>query len=210
MRIAVFGGTGNVGSAVVTEAVTRGHEVTVLTRHGGEVPDGATGRHGDAADAALVAEVATSNDVVVSALGPSREPGGDPTAYEGIVRSMAEAVGSTRLLVVGGAGSLLAAPGVRLFDTDAFPAEYQVEARASFAALEFLRDADRHLDWTYLSPAPVIEAGERTGDYVVNDETPAGDRISFADYAVALVDEIEHPAHRRARFTVAGGVPPRG
>jgi uncharacterized protein len=210
MRIAVFGGTGNVGSAIVTEAVTRGHTVTVLTRHSAQVPDGATWQEGDAADAAVVADVAADNDVVVSALGPSREPGGDPSAFEGVVRTMSDAVGSTRLVVVGGAGSLLVASGVRLFDTDVFPAEYQVEARASFAALEFLRGAGSHLDWTYLSPAPVIEAGERTGDYVVNDETPAGDRISFADYAVALVDEIEHPAHRRARFTVAGGVPPRG
>ncbi|WP_375490087.1 NAD(P)-dependent oxidoreductase [uncultured Jatrophihabitans sp.] len=204
MRIAVFGGTGNVGSAVVAEAVQRGHEVTVLSRREAQVvPDGAAWRAGDAADPDVVAETARENDVVVSALGPSRAPGEDPFAFEGVVRTMAGAVGSTRLIIVGGAGSLFIAPNVRLFDTDGFPAEYQDESRASYAALEFLRGAGHDLDWTYLSPAPEIGPGERTGRYVLGEESPAGDRISFADYAVALLDEIEHPAHHRARFTVA-------
>lgn len=205
MKILVYGGTGRVGSAIVAEAARRGHDVVVSTRHepSGESPAGATWVHGDAADTAHVAKAATDADVVVSALGPSREPGGDPFTFAGIVRGLAEAVGPTRLIVVGGAGSLYAAPGVRLLDTPEFPEIYKTEALASAEALEALRATDPSVDWTFLSPAPVIDEGERTGAYRVGDESPVGSFISFADYAIALVDEVEKPAHQRARFTVA-------
>jgi uncharacterized protein len=215
MKILVYGGTGRVGAAVVAEAAQRGHEVTSVSRHApaAELPDGVTWLQGDAADTGAVAKAATDVDVVVSALGPSREPGGDPFAFAGVVRGLAEAVGPTRLIVVGGAGSLYAAPGgdtlgsqaplVRLVDTPEFPEIYKTEALASADALEALRNSDPSVDWTFLSPAPVIDEGERTGSYRIGDESPVGSFISFADYAVALVDEIERPAHRRTRFTVA-------
>lgn len=205
MKIVIFGGTGNVGSAIVAEAAGRGHEVVAVSRRepSGPLPAGATWQAGDAADAASVRAVTAGADAVVSAIGPSREPGGDPQAFVGILLGLAEAVGATRLAVVGGAGSLEAAPGVRLLDTPEFPPEYLAESRAGADSLAKLRAADLAADWTYLSPAPVIGPGERTGSYRVSDETPAGSFISFADYAVALVDELEHPAHRRVRFTVA-------
>jgi putative NADH-flavin reductase len=198
MKIAVFGGTGMVGSRVVAEARSRGHEVTALSRRGGDGVQSA-----DAARADQVETIAAGHDVVVSALGPSREAGGDPSAFAGTVLDLAAAVGPTRLVVVGGAGSLLAEPGVRLVDTPGFPPEYRAEALAAADALEALRGLGPDTDWTFLSPAPVIAPGERTGNYAVGGDEPAGSNISAEDYAVALVDEIEEPRHRRARFTVA-------
>lgn len=205
MKIAVYGGTGRVGSAIVAEAAGRGHDVLVVSRRepSAQLPIGAHWQQGDAADSAAVAKVATDVDVVVSALGPSRVPGEDPFAFAGVVRGLAESVGATRLFVVGGAGSLLAAPGVRLLDTPEFPEIYKTEALAAAEALETLRATDPSVDWTFLSPAPVIDEGERTGSYRVGDDSPVGSFISFADYAIAVVDELERPAHRRARFTVA-------
>jgi putative NADH-flavin reductase len=198
MKIAVFGGTGMVGSRVVAEARSRGHEVTALSRKGGEDVQVA-----DATDATQVASIAAANDAVVSALGPSREAGGDPSAFPATVLELAAAVGSTPLLVVGGAGSLLVAPGVRLVDTPDFPAEYRAESLAAADALEALRGLPEGTNWTFLSPSPVIAPGERTGKYVVGQDEPVGVTISAEDFAVALVDELETPRHSRARFTVA-------
>ena len=106
-------------------------------------------------------------------------------------------------MFVGGAGSLLAPDGTRLLDTDGFPAAYLAEATSGAAALDLFRAAPDTVDWTYVSPAPVIGPGERTGRYATALDTPAGDEISAEDYAVALVDEIERPQHRRRRFTAA-------
>jgi putative NADH-flavin reductase len=109
-----------------------------------------------------------------------------------------------RYLVVGGAGSLEVAPGLRLVDTPEFPAEYKQEATKGGEFLGLLRQ-DQDLDWTFLSPAAVFGPGERTGrfrlgtDQLLVNET--GSSISYEDYAVALVDELENPKHSRARFT---------
>ena len=108
-----------------------------------------------------------------------------------------------RVLFVGGAGSLLTADGTRLLDSPGFPPEYAAEARSGAAALDVFRDAPEDLDWTFVSPAPVIAPGERTGTYVLGLDSPVGDSVSAEDYAVALVDELEQPRHRRQRFTVA-------
>jgi putative NADH-flavin reductase len=198
MKIAVYGATGQVGSKVVAEARGRGHDVTALSRRGGP---GVTA--GDAADLDQVREVAASHDVVVSALGPSRVPGEDPHTFAGTVRGLMSAVGATRLVVVGGSGSLFVAPGVRLVDAPGFPEIYKAESLAGAEAFDALREAGPELDWTYLCPAPEMGPGERTGTYVSGLDEPVGNSISFDDYAIALVDEIERPAHRRQRFTVA-------
>lgn len=205
MRIAVYGGTGRVGSAIVAEATGRGHDVLVVSRREpvGALPADASWKQGDASDTATVAKLATDVDAIVSAIGPSREPDGDPFAFAGLVRGLVEAIGSTRLVVVGGAGSLLDASGMRLVDTDGFPEAYRTEALASAEALEVLRGSDALVDWTFLSPAPVIDEGARTGSYRLGSDHPVGTFISFADFALALVDELERPAHRRARFTAA-------
>jgi uncharacterized protein len=203
MRIAIYGGTGSVGSQVVAEAVRRGHQVTTLARNETPVADGATFAIGDAADPDTTRTIAETHDVVVSALGPTRDPNGDPDTFADVIAAIAGSVGSTRLIVVGGAGSLQAEPGLRLVDTPEFPEAYKPEALASARGFAVLRAADPSLDWTYLSPAPEMGPGERTGRYLVAIDEPAGAYITIADYAVALVDEIENPQHRRQRFTVA-------
>jgi uncharacterized protein len=113
--------------------------------------------------------------------------------------------GVKRLIEVGGAGSLLVAPNLRLVDAPNFPAEYKQIALTHADALEVLRTSD--LEWTYFSPAAVIQPGERTGkfrlgeDMLVVDEQ-GNSRISAEDYAIALVDELENPKFIRKRFTI--------
>lgn len=205
MNIVVLGATGNAGREIVTEAARRGHTVTAVSRHEptDALPAGATWQAGDATAPADVARLAAGADAVVSAIGPSREPGGDPTAFAEVLRGVAGSVGTARLAVVGGAGSLEAAPGVRLVDSPDFPEAYKAEALAHGDALAVLKAADPALDWTYLSPAPILAPGERTGRYRTGTDSPVGESISFADYAIALVDELERPAHVRSRWTVA-------
>ena len=192
MKIALFGATGMVGSRIAAEATARGHQVTTLSR--------ATGA--DLADADSVRRAAADHDVVVSATGPSRT--GDPhEPWLDAVSTLIAHAGDARVVFVGGAGSLLTHDGTRLIDTDGFPPEYLGEATSGAAALDLFRAAPKSVDWTYVSPAPVIAPGERTGSYATALDTPAGDFITAEDYAVALVDEIEAPRHRRQRFTAA-------
>ena len=204
MKIAVIGGTGMVGSRIVAEAASRGHQVTAVSRKG-DAPQSSNiaALKADVADLAAMQELAATHDVIVSAVGPSRELGGDPSTFAATLVDLATAVSKTRLIVVGGAGSLFAAPGVRLLDTPEFPEVYKAEALAGAASLEALKELPDAGEWSYLSPAPMIAPGERTGRYTEADYAPAGDTISAEDYAVALVDEIEKPAHTGRRFTVA-------
>jgi len=202
MRITVYGASGMIGSRVAAEALARGHQVTGVTRSGGDLPAGATGVRGDADDADLAKNLAAEADVVVSAIGPSRT-GGDRREYLAALRNLSETIGDSRLIVVGGAGSLLVGNGERLVDQPGFPEIYRAEALIAAEALEYFRGLGEDVDWTFFSPAPVIQPGERTGSYKIGVDSPAGDTVSAEDYAVALVDEIEKPAHRRRRFTVA-------
>ena len=212
MNIALIGGTGFVGSAVLDELLRRGHTVTALARH----PAKFTPRAGvnvveaDALDAAQVAHAVEGHAAVISAYNPGwTDPNlnavflqGSKSITEGVKRS-----GVKRLLVVGGAGSLFVAPGVQLVDTPEFPAEWKQGALAARDALTLLR-AEASLEWTFLSPAVFLEPGERKGNFrigseqvLMNGDKPAS--ITVADLAVAIVDEIETPRHVRARFTAA-------
>jgi hypothetical protein len=201
MRVAVYGATGMIGSRLVAEALARGHEVTGITRSGGELPAGTRAVRGDAGDADLAKHIASEVDVVVSAIGPSRT-GGDRREFLAQVRTLAETLGGARLIVVGGAGSLLV-DGTRLLDQPDFPQMYHAEALIGAESLDYLRGLGDSADWTYLSPAPLIQPGERTGAYRTGIDSPAGESVSAEDYAVALLDEIDNPAHRGSRFTVA-------
>lgn len=201
MRIAVYGASGMVGSRVAAEAVRRGHQVTGVSRSGGVLPEGVRAVNGDAGDVATAKAVAAEADAVVSSIGPSRT-GADHQLYLDALQTLAENAGEARLLVIGGAGSLLV-DGVRLVDTPGFPELYKPEALTAAQALEYVRGLGDDVDWTFLSPAPVIEPGERTGSYRSGLDSPVGESISAEDFAVALLDELETPAHRRHRFTVA-------
>ncbi len=192
MKIALFGATGMVGTRIAAEATSRGHEVTPLSRSTGA----------DMASADAVRAAADAHDVVVSATGPSRT-GESHEPWLASVATLINHVGPTRVVFVGGAGSLLTPDGTRLLDTDGFPEEYKAEAVSGAAALELFRAAPESVDWTFLSPSPVIAPGERTGQVLTSLDTPAGDFVSAEDYAVALVDELEQPQHRRQRFTAA-------
>lgn len=211
MKIALYGATGMIGSRVSAEAVSRDHLVTALSRSGDlpdfEEPSGvstgeARARIGDAADADDVARVAAEHDVVVSAIGPSRT-GGRHQIFLHALAVLAENVGTRRLVVVGGAGSLQVAPGLRLMDTATFPVAYRAEAVTQAMALTQLKDTSALVDWVYISPAPAIGPGTRTGHYRVGLEEPIGEWISAEDYAVALVDEIEVRRYHRTRINVA-------
>ena len=202
MRIAVYGGAGTIGSRIVAEAVARDHAVTAITRGPADVRTGATARVGDAADGDDVAKVASEHDVIVSAIGPSRT-GVRVEVFLTALRRLAQNVGTHRLIVVGGSGSLYVAPGLRLVDTQDFPAASRHEALAQLAALEQLKDGGGFVDWVYVSPAPITTPGHRTGHYRIGSDMVLGDFISAEDYAVAILDEIERPRHRREQFNVS-------
>ncbi|WP_457964513.1 NAD(P)H-binding protein [Arthrobacter sp. D1-29] len=200
MKIAVYGATGMIGSEIVNESLTRGHQVTAISRSGADV-SGAQSVAAHLADESTFAEIAKDHDAVVLATGPSRT-GGDHGEWLAAMDTAYSNSEGTRLLIVGGAGSL-EIDGVRLVDSPDFPEAYKAEAQTHAVALNAVRKASESLDWTVLAPAPLIQPGERTGTYVTAKDTPAGGSISSQDYAVALLDEIETPAHRRARFTAA-------
>jgi putative NADH-flavin reductase len=198
MKIVVFGAGGHVGPLVVDEAKRRGHEVTAVTH-----------READVLDAASVASAAAGHDVAISAVGPGESSGATIVldAARPLLDGLSRA-GVPRLIVVGGAGGLEVAPGVRLVDTPEFPEAWKPIALAHAEALELYRAADTDVDWTYVSPAALLEPGERTGGYRVGGDQlltdPEGNsRISTADYAIALIDEAENGEHVRERFTVA-------
>jgi putative NADH-flavin reductase len=203
MRIAVYGGAGTIGSRIVAEALERDHQVTAIGRtRAAEVPKGAKARVGDAADGDDVAKVSSEHDVVVSAIGPSRS-GARVEVFLKALRRLAENVGTHRLIVVGGSGLLYVAPGLRLLDTATFPPAYRHEALAQLAALEQLKDGGGFVDWVYVSPAPITAPGRRTGHYSLGSNMVLKDSISAEDYAVAILDEIERPRHRREQFAVS-------
>jgi len=208
MKIALFGATGMIGSRILEELVRRGHTVNAVARHPEKFKpaSGVTAVQGDATDAGSVAALAKGADAAVSAYSPPQsEPGRLVEAVRSLVMGLGEA-GVRRLIVVGGAGSLEVAPGLQLVDAPSFPAEWKGIALAHREVLPVLRQAD--LDWTYFSPAALIEPGQRTGNFrlggtrlVANDRGES--KISAEDYAVALVDELEQPRHVRQQFTAA-------
>ena len=199
MDIAVYGATGALGSKIVEEAVSRGHDVTGVSRRGGAIENAGI-ISADLSDTAEFARIASENDVVVIAAGPSRTGESHEPTIEAH-RSIVAAKPDTRVFIVGGAGSLYAGD-VQLKDTPGFPEIYKLEAETMSAVLD-VYTASTGLNWTVLSPAPMIAPGERTGAYTTGLESPVGDSISTEDFAVAVLDEIETPAHRNQRFTVA-------
>ncbi|MFJ6384323.1 NAD(P)-dependent oxidoreductase [Kitasatospora sp. NPDC092039] len=209
-RIAVIGANGTIGSAVVAEAVARGHEVTAVVRDPGNYRGGAASvERADVLDPADVTRVAGGQDVLVSAVGGGDGPG-HLALIEPAARSLVEGLralgdAAPRLVAVGGAGSLETAPGVRVWDTPGLPEPVRQIMHAHGEALDYYRTVS-DLRWTVLSPAAEIGPGERTGRYRTGLEQLLTDaegrsRITVPDYAVALVDEIEQPEHIGERFT---------
>ncbi|WP_378742334.1 NAD(P)-dependent oxidoreductase [Nocardia brasiliensis] len=210
MRITVFGATGDVGSRVVTEALARGHEVVAVLRdpaRAATVPAAAEVRIGDAADLDDVVTLSAGQDLVITATRPAV---GREHELSGVTTVLLKALAHTgvRLLVVGGASTLIVpgSDGTTLHETSDFPAELRPIAQACADQLALCR-AETVADWTYLSPPAELVPGERTGTYRSGTDElltrPDGEStISMEDFAVALLDEAERPAHRRSRFTV--------
>jgi putative NADH-flavin reductase len=201
MKIAVIGASGNAGSRITAELARRGHAVTAIARNPDKVvaPANVTAVKGDVLDQAGLAALLAGHDAAISSV---HFLDSDPARLIGAARD--SKVG--RYLVVGGAGSLEVAPGVRLVTTPGFPVAYKAEAEKGGAFLDLLR-AEKELNWTFLSPSALFTAGQRTGKFRLGTDQllTAEDGkswISFEDFAVALADEIEHPAHIRQRFTV--------
>lgn len=200
MHVALIGASGHAGSRILQELSDRGHAVTAIARNPDKIAKlpGVTAKAGDVFDQAGLTRLLEGHDTVISAV---HFVASDPR----ILIDAVKASGAKRYLVVGGAGSLEVAPSVALVTTPDFPDAYKPEALAGGRFLELLR-AEKELDWTFLSPSALFEPGRRTGKFRLGGDQllvgEHGSRISFEDYAVALVDEIERPVHSRQRFTV--------
>jgi putative NADH-flavin reductase len=201
MKIAIIGATGNVGTRLVNEALNRHHAVTAIARDTSKLAPrtGLSPTVGDVSKSDTLAPLLKGHDAIISSL---RFQGPNPQQLIELVRRS----GVKRYLVVGGAASLEIAPGQILLNAPNFPAAYKPEATAGKEFLDALRTV-KDLDWTFLSPSAFFGPGERTGKFRRSDDTllTAADgksSISYEDYAIAMIDEIEKPQHIRGRFTV--------
>lgn len=212
-KVVLIGATGFVGSAILNELVERGHEVTAVVRNVEKLPKNALVKpvKEDVGNEDAIAKLLEGKDAVISAYNPGWT---NPNiAQETIVNyrhilAAAKKSGIGRLLIVGGAGTLFCAPGVRILETGVFPNEiFNCVVSLGYVYLNILQN-EKELDWVFFSPAGMFdEKGERTGkfrlgkdDLVVDAE--GNSHISVQDYAVAMVDELEKPAHHRERFTI--------
>ncbi|MGV4983349.1 NAD(P)-dependent oxidoreductase [Streptomyces sp. NPDC001709] len=233
MHIGVIGATGTIGSRVVNEALDRGHNVKAFSRDAVQAQreerrDNITWTSVDVLDPKSIAGVLPGLDVLISGFQPGnaardfadtvRRSIADPTVYVTAARALLKALEShprTRLIVIGGAGSLEIEPGVVRADSDellhaaldqlGLPREYAAAVRGHRDALAVLRTSNRL--WTYFSPAEEISPGERTGHFRIGGDQPVLDadgrsRISVEDAAMALIDEAELPRFVQRRFTI--------
>jgi uncharacterized protein len=201
MKVAHIGGTGKVGSKILEELLRRDHKVTVISRHPEKaLPNSnVTAVRGDIAEPEQLAALLKGHDAIISSA--PFLPGSSSRLLDAIHQS-----GVIRYIAVGGAGSLEIAPGKLLKDSGQIPAEWLPAINEGAALLKLLR-ADTQLDWTFFSPAAVIGPGARTGQFRLGrDQLITGKEgksaISYDDYAIALVDELEKPQHIRTRFTI--------
>ncbi|WP_298278703.1 NAD(P)-dependent oxidoreductase [uncultured Bradyrhizobium sp.] len=201
MKIAIAGASGQAGSRITAELARRGHAVTAIARNPEKIASlpNVVAKKGDVNDEAALATLWAGHDAAISSVHFSVS---DPAKLIGAAKSS----GVGRYLVVGGAGSLEVAAGVRLVTTPNFPPQYKAEATKGGEFLDLLR-GEKDLNWTFLSPSALFVAGERTGKFRLGTDQllTASDGkswISFEDFAVALADEIERPSHLRQRFTV--------
>jgi putative NADH-flavin reductase len=214
IRIVVYGGTGNIGQRIVHEALERGHRVTVVVRDPSAMTEKLPQLHvvkGDVLESAEVARIISGSDVVVSAVSfrkPSTASVGSTEAgFTQAGQSLVTALRSLGthapyLIVVGGAGSLEQPPGVHF----EIPEAWKKEVKGQNDSLAYYRTLN-DVRWTYFSPAYMITPGTRTGKFRLGGDQMIVDgqgnsRISMEDYAVAVLDEAEKPAHVRKRFTI--------
>lgn len=212
MKLVLIGATGFVGKALLKESLLRGHHVTAIVRDTSKVASAPhlTVMKGDIYNTSRLTEQFLGADAVLSAFNPGWSQPDLRAQFIKGSRSITEAAKSAevRLLVVGGAGSLFVAPGIQVIDTEQFPAEWKEGAEGARQMLIDLQH-EHELDWTFISPAVILEPGKRTGQYRLgkDDYMSEGDgrpgRISVEDLAHALLNEVEQPQHTRQRFTLS-------
>ena len=201
MNITIIGATGNVGSRITAEALSRGHQVTAIARKADALPAqaGLTAKALDYSDGAKLAAAIEGQDAVLVAV---KYHTADPAPILAAVKQ----AGVQRLLVVGGAGSLQDPTGRDVVDSPDFPAPWKGEALAARDFLHTLRK-EAAVNWTMLSPSALLEPGERTAKYRLGTDqllidAQGNSKISIEDLAKALIDELEQPQYLRKRFTV--------
>lgn len=205
MKVVLYGATGQAGRPILDELTQRGHQVIAVARRPEALPVGTTSVKDDLSDLDRISTLIAGADAVVSAYAPPRE---DTDQLVSVTQRLIAAVKSTgvsRLVVVGGCGSLEFSPGVTVLKSGYWPEAYVPIAVSHTKALASLRESG--INWTYFSPPMSITPGQRTGRFRLGGDDLIKDaegqsRVSFEDYAVALVDELERPAHERARFTI--------
>jgi uncharacterized protein len=207
VKVVLYGATGKAGSVILKELIDRGHTVVAAARAPEKVQKlkNVTAVQDDLSNPAKTAGIVKDADAIVSAYGP---PPDDTSQIIGATDRLVKGVqqaGGPRLIVVGGAASLFVAPGVTVRESGHLPKEWIPIADAHIQVLRNLKQSS--IDWTYFSPAGFFEPGERTGKFRLGKDDLITDaqgnsRISFEDYAIALVDELENPQHRRDRFTI--------
>lgn len=206
MKVAVIGATGNAGSRITAELLKRGHHVRAIVRSRDAVPQKnqieiATS---DLSNATQLADALKGADAVISAYRP---PDGDTDQIVSTTQRITDAVkkNNQRLLVVGGAGGLFVAPGVTAIASGHLP---EVALPIAKSHEQVRKDLEASgADWTYFAPAGLFEPGERTGKFRLGKDdlivdSSGNSRVSMEDYAIAAVDELENPTHRRKRFTI--------
>lgn len=210
-KIAIIGASGYVGTALVNEAVKRGHQVSALVRHPEKIAyrDNITAVKADVLDTDTLAKLLAGHDLVISAYNPGWQEADIRNLHIKGSRSITEAAikaGIKRLIAVGGAGSL-EINGVQLVDSTDFPAEYKEGALGARQALNDLK-TEKQMDWSFVSPAILLVPGEATGTFRLGKDSPVFDdkgesKITVGDLAVAILDEAEQGKHIRQRFTAA-------
>jgi len=212
-NVLLIGATGFVGSAILKELVERGVNVTAVARNAAKVAKSelVNAVEADVADVDAIAKLAEGKDAVISAYNPGWA---NPEIarlinenYPKILKA-AKQSGVGRLLIVGGAGTLFCAPGLRVVDSGAIPEEIMggVRPLGDFYLNTLMQE--KAIDWVFFSPAGAFdEQGQRTGNYRLGKDDLIVDangqsHISVQDYAKAMVDELETPAHHQERFTI--------
>lgn len=213
MKTALIGASGFVGSAILKELLSRGYEVEALVRNPENVKVNnphLTVKKVDVADTKALADDLKGYDTIISAYNPGWT---NPDIYNLTLQNYprileaAKEAGVKRLLIVGGAGTLFCAPGLRVVDSGAIPAEIMggVKSLGKFY-LETLNN-EKDIDWVFFSPAGVLEPGEATGTYRLDKDdlivdSNGNSHITVGDYAKAMVDELDTPTHHKERFTI--------
>ncbi|MDL2277709.1 NAD(P)-dependent oxidoreductase [Parabacteroides sp. OttesenSCG-928-G07] len=212
-KIVLIGASGFVGSAILHEALNRGIQVAAVVRNPEKIKitnPNLTVIQANVSSVDTVAEIAKAADAVISAYNPGWT---NPNIYEETLKvypAILEGVkkaGVKRLLMVGGAGTLFVAPGLRVVDSGAIPQEIMAGVKSLGEFYLNILMNEQAIDWVFFSPAGSIEPGERTGKYrlgkddlILNDQGES--KISVQDYAKAMIDELEVPAHHKERFTI--------